>query len=305
MKIIFTNIHKYFVKSILKTLLFSDWLGYKISKKRGRLKNSLSTLDIIEQVLNEQKTAVELKKMIPTADNIILYTPNSTSKFRADTFFTKEPEVLDWINRFGGRGDLWDIGANVGLYSIFCAKKFPRTSVKAFEPSPFNLKLLSRNISANNVSSNIQIMPIALTRSSGFQELLFGSITEGGALNAFGVDFGYDGVKFEANTKISCWGASGDFLINSGIIKKIPTSIKIDVDGIEHYILSGMENILKSKECQSVYIEANRDFKKQYDGICNLLIECGFSKELETRSKILENSTTSKSKNQIWIKGRE
>ena len=42
---------------------------------------------------------------------------NRLVEWRVDTFFTKEPETLEWIDGFEKKDNLifWDIGANIGL----------------------------------------------------------------------------------------------------------------------------------------------------------------------------------------------
>ena len=49
--------------------------------------------------------------------------PNLLCKWRAQTLSTKEPETLEWIDDFPNYAILWDIGANIGLYSLYAAKK--------------------------------------------------------------------------------------------------------------------------------------------------------------------------------------
>ena len=49
--------------------------------------------------------------------------PNSLCTWRYDTFNSKEPETLEWIDSIPGGSILWDVGANIGLYSIYAAKK--------------------------------------------------------------------------------------------------------------------------------------------------------------------------------------
>lgn len=71
--------------------------------------------------------------------------PNALTHYRAKTFSTKEPETLEWLDTIPNEAVLWDIGANVGLYSIYAAKR-GRVRVFSFEPSVFNLELLARNI---------------------------------------------------------------------------------------------------------------------------------------------------------------
>ena len=70
--------------------------------------------------------------------------PNRINYFRSETFSTKEPETLEWINSIPQGSVLWDIGANVGLYSCYAAKARD-CQVFSFEPSVFNLEQLARN----------------------------------------------------------------------------------------------------------------------------------------------------------------
>jgi hypothetical protein len=67
-----------------------------------------------------------------------LYTPNHICAFRHNTFSSKEPEMLEWIDEYGDEGTFYDIGANIGIYSLYYAKS-KTGSVYSFEPSVFNL----------------------------------------------------------------------------------------------------------------------------------------------------------------------
>ena len=87
--------------------------------------------------------------------------PNALNRYRVESFSTKEPETLEWIDRFPDDAVLWDIGANVGLYTIYAAKKGIR--VFAFEPSVFNLEVLARNIFINGVGNQVTIIPLPLS----------------------------------------------------------------------------------------------------------------------------------------------
>ena len=93
-------------------------------------------------------------KPINVLDNEIkFFVPNQLLNWRVDTFFTKEPETLEWIDNFEKKENLifWDIGANIGLYSIYNSLKNPKSTTIAFEPSSSNLRVLTRNISINNL----------------------------------------------------------------------------------------------------------------------------------------------------------
>lgn len=68
---------------------------------------------------------------------IKFYCPNNLSLWRAETLLTKEPETIEWINSFGEGCVFWDIGANVGIYSMYAALK-TKANVLAFEPAASN-----------------------------------------------------------------------------------------------------------------------------------------------------------------------
>ena len=50
---------------------------------------------------------------------------NWITKYRARTFNDKEPEMLDWVDENLLDEDVFfDVGANVGIYSIYAALKY-------------------------------------------------------------------------------------------------------------------------------------------------------------------------------------
>ena len=95
---------------------------------------------------------------------IKFFVPNQLLEGRVDTYFSKEPETLEWIDSFQEKENLifWDIGANIGLYSIYNSLKHPKSTTIAFEPSSSNLRVLTRNISINNLENNIKVVPKSL-----------------------------------------------------------------------------------------------------------------------------------------------
>jgi len=114
--------------------------------------------------------------------------PNTLIKWRIKSFSTKEPETLEWIDTLPEGSILWDIGANIGLYSIYAAQK-KNCRVYAFEPSVFNLELLARNIYLNKLSNKICIVPFALSDGLSISSMRMTSTEWGGALSTFGKEF--------------------------------------------------------------------------------------------------------------------
>lgn len=204
---------------------------------------------------------------------IKFFVPNQITNWRVDTYFSKEPETLEWIDGFEKKDNLifWDIGANVGLYSIYNSLKNPKSTTIAFEPSSSNLRVLTRNISINNLEKNIKVVPIPLTNKENiFQDMNEGHFLEGGALNIFGEKYDYEGKDFKPNMKYNLLGTTMNYFIENSILD-IPDYIKIDVDGIEHLILEGGDKFLNNEKVKSLSVEINENFKEQYDNILNLM----------------------------------
>lgn len=235
--------------------------------------------------------------------NMQFFTPNSLCNFRADTFSTKEPETLSWIEEFGGNNAvLFDVGANVGLYSIYHSKVNKGQTI-AFEPSFFNLKLLTKNININNCQELITVVSNPLSSVIGINNFSYGNTDEGGALSSFGVNFGYDGKIMQKQITLKVLGMSLDWMLKHKLITQIPNLVKIDVDGIEHIILEGAKETLSHKDCKSVLIEVNDDFSQQVAGVRELLKSYGF----ELRDKLHGDMFNSSGRfshnfNQIWVK---
>jgi len=225
------------------------------------------------------------------------HAPNSICQWRAKTFWEKEPETLAWIDAYGGSGALFDIGANVGLYSVYYAVTKPGR-VYAFEPSVFNLAILARNVHVNHVAKKIHIVPNPLSSANGFADFAVQSFEAGGALSAFGVAHGQDGKPLQPVMTYLTHGFTLDGLMDRGVLEP-PALIKVDVDGIEHLILKGGEKTLARPDCRSVLIEVNEQFVELSSVVTDVLTAAGFKRH---ESEQATAGNLSKSGNQIWSK---
>ena len=232
-----------------------------------------------------------------------IFTPNWICRYRADTFSSKEPETLEWIENSEGDGNgiLFDIGANVGLYSIYYAAS-NKGKAYAFEPSVFNLAQLVKNIYENNLQDKIKIVTNPLTNENQFSDFTLSSIEEGGELSAFGVDYGHDGKIIKKLLAYKTLGLSLDFLLHNRIITDYPNLIKIDVDGIEHLILAGAVNTLKHPSCKTVLVEIDESFAEQAKSATKILLDCGFKLKEKKQSEMIALGKYAGIFNQIWVK---
>jgi FkbM family methyltransferase len=226
------------------------------------------------------------------------FVPNPLNKARIDTFATKEPETLEWIDAIPRGSVLWDIGANVGLYTCYAAKARD-CRVYAFEPSVFNVELLARNIFLNGLVDRATIIPLPLSDAIRVNGLRMTTTEWGGALSTFGEAYGHDGRPFEPVFEFRTLGISMDEMAALGIER--PQYIKMDVDGIEHVILAGGTAVLA--QARGVLIEVNDDFAQQAAGCAEALTRAGLTLRDKRHSDLIEGSVFQSAFNQIWVRG--
>jgi FkbM family methyltransferase len=291
-----------FKRIIKRILLFPLWAFSK----------AFNLYDAVLSNIFPQLKGVGRQKLIDYIDNDInltkhdstsfqLYTPNHICNFRHTTFSTKEPEMLEWIEEYGG-GVFFDIGANIGIYSLFYAQ-VKAGNVYSFEPSVFNLRQLAKNISVNKLSERITIVSNPLSETTGIAKFINGSADEGGALSAFGVEYGHNGEPIISDIAYSVLGFSLDDLFEKNVLTETPSLIKIDVDGIEHLILKGATKTLKLEKLKSLFIEVNDDFREQAHQVKNILESAGFALKEKRHSEMVDGSEmVGRTYNQIWVR---
>ena len=219
------------------------------------------------------------------------FIPNNLIKWRIDTFYSKEPETLEWINNFSKKNvTFWDIGANIGLYSIYAALIHKNIKVICFEASSNNLGVLARNISINHLTNRIYINPFPLSNKENKYLLMKEKdFIEGGALNTFGENLNFEGKKFSSDNSYRVYGTTINYLIKNKILE-IPDYIKIDVDGIEHLILEGGNKYLNNKKIKSISIELNENFSEQLNKVIKIMNKSKFIFKQKKHAKYLDSS---------------
>ena len=240
------------------------------------------------------------KTIVKKNFKIKFYVPNELCEFRVNTFYSKEPETLDWIDSFKDNTIFWDVGANVGLYSCYAALK-KKVKIIAFEPSVFNLEILAKNIFINNCVEKINIISLPLGENSKFNKFRMSNTFQGGALSSFDKNIDWKGDKIDSIFEYTTLGSSVDDLANNYKLE-YPDYIKIDVDGLEHIILKNAKNVLKNTK--EILIEVNDNFNDQAVSVKKILDESGFKMIKKIHSEYIDNNKEGfeKTYNQIWIK---
>jgi FkbM family methyltransferase len=290
-----------FIRSLLLapvgwTLVYLNLLG-KMRPQWSSIMNDL----IYEETISKTTSIKHVSSGNGSEIDLRIHTPNALCRFRADSFSTKEPETLEWIEQWGRYGAFFDVGANVGLYSLYFAKLFGG-KVYAFEPSALNLGLLAKNIALNELNDQIVVVPIPLTASNVTAPLTLSETDEGGALSTFGATYGHDGLPLMEKMSYQMPGCSLDFLMESGVLPEFPALLKIDVDGIEHLILEGAQTVLRSATLHSILIEVNDEFVELASEVNRQLLNSGFKLESKRHGDMFKQGKYSRTFNQIWVR---
>lgn len=173
----------------------------------------------------------------------------------ADVSFhwSSEPETIEWLDEGMGEGrTLWDIGANIGLYTLWCAKRHPSCRVVAFEPNALTYPILVRHVIANGVADRVTVLPFALSGGPLSIEMFrLSSLLPGAAANQLEIGR-TPPMSFGEVARYAVAATSADHLVELFRLTP-PDLIKIDVDGIEPEILAGATRVLST--VRSVLVE--------------------------------------------------
>jgi FkbM family methyltransferase len=202
---------------------------------------------------------------------LVFATPNARTTWRVETLFTKEPDTIEWIGEFGPADVLVDIGANVGMYTVFAAKTRD-VRVFAFEPESQNYALLNQNIILNGVNHLVQAYCLALCDRTGLDKLYLDELDAGGSCNSYGAPLDFNNRPRAAGFAQGCYATTLDALVAAGSIPP-PTHIKIDVDGLEHRIIAGARATLRHPGVKSALIEINSHLDEHWDIVDFMLAE--------------------------------
>ena len=158
-----------------------------ISKAARRL--AFSTFKFLNTADRGELLEVFVEDMVRTVPvgetTIALYAPFPGLNFRADFLLTKEADTITWIDSFKNGQVFWDIGANIGVYSLYAAVK-RHLRVSAFEPSSANFYVLTRNCQLNGLTERLNAYCMAFAGATKLGFINLASYSMGAGSNQFG-----------------------------------------------------------------------------------------------------------------------
>jgi FkbM family methyltransferase len=232
--------------------------------------------------------------------SIFFYCPGEVPLFRAETMLTKEPETIEWIDSFEEPSVFWDIGANIGIYSLYAALK-PDVKVLAFEPSAFNYHILNRNIEINRMDNRILSFCVAFNDMTRLDHLYMCDTIVGGALSSFAEAMDWQGEHFSAKYKQGMLGFSVDDFIER-FSPSFPNYIKIDVDGIEGKIINGAEKVISDERLRGLLVELDESREEYCQRVFQILKNGGMKLAAKEHSPSFDKGKFASVYNHIFVR---
>ena len=188
-------------------------------------------------------TSFQVKTQSDLILDIFLSSSMDLSYFNANEN-ESHSKILDIIENLT-EGDVFiDIGANIGFFSLLASKKIGESGrVYCFEPSPREFNRLFKNIQLNKRSN---LLPYNIALSDYMGESQFSVSESHTGLNSLSTIHGANNILVPV--------CPGDLLM-SQLKMNTRKVIKIDVEGAEFFVLSGIKKILAQEGIEAVIVE--------------------------------------------------
>ena len=259
-------------------------MGKRLSRALTRLVVGVSAVEkpwrrvdtrlrVVEGLLGEQR--------VETRHGPLIFVTTHTQALQYPReFATREPETIAWIDAFETPCRFWDVGANIGVFSIYAGLR-SGVEVRAFEPAAASYGALCRNIEANRLDHRVQAYCLAISDRTKLGRLNLSATNAGSVFNAFESANDCFGNEIAVAFQQGMVGFSIDGLrCQFGL--PAPNYLKIDVDSIEERILAGASETLRDPELRSVLIEVETADTPRNDRLTEALAAAGFGRTLRS-----------------------
>ncbi|MBI5142592.1 MAG: FkbM family methyltransferase [Nitrospirae bacterium] len=204
----------------------------------------------------------------PDRDLFITVDSQYEKTFRAHAC-AKEPCTADWIRQTAHKGVFYDVGANVGSYSLIAASLMSGETdrVVAFEPAYPNFFKLSENMLLNRLSGRIIPLSVALSSSDHM-----------GMMGLSSTDFGstHGNIRSGVKHSVAVLYSTLDHLVEHYGLP-FPNHMKIDVDGGEMDVVAGGRRTFRDPRLQTVMIEIDESDPGAASAVNGFMLEAGFA----------------------------
>lgn len=234
-------------------------------------------------------------KFLGAASGVKFSVSSPNSVVRVKQGHQKEPMTARWIDNMEPDSCFWDVGANIGLFSIRAGARGIR--VLAIEPLLENVVDFQRTLDINpQIAEKVSLFYGGIYNSDGMFFLSISSPKAGMSGSQFGKDYDQLGAPRLApihRAVVGSTGATLHRLVNRGQGSDCaPNYIKIDVDGQELACLEGLRGFFSLGTVRSVLVETGPSIWGNTQEIRAFFQQVGFhevSSEPTTESGVWQN----------------
>lgn len=217
-------------------------------------------LDLPPSVIGLAGTAASIVPLDYTRHDVRLLVTSEMERRWRTRAAAKEPWTIAWLEEsMSGGGVLYDVGANVGAFSLVAAKLAgTRGTVVAFEPGFASYAHLCSNIVLNGCQATVVPVSLALGSANGVSGFAYRSLDPGQSRHEFrqgrwsAAEADLAGRYVQPVLSMTLDDAVTTFALPP------PNHLKIDVDGGELGVLDGAARTLRTPGLESVLIEIDR-----------------------------------------------
>lgn len=173
---------------------------------------------------------------------------------RNRSFWLRSPLSMEWyplamLKAFVTPASVvWDVGANIGLYSRWLASRLGAGRVVAFEPMSQNLPELRHNIEIGGLTGRVTVVPWALSNRDGELDFQIDDVqSASGSIDLVRqgkASAGRQALRLPPKTE-KVQSRSIDSILGSKELP-VPDVLKVDVEGAESLVLEGGDRFLSS-----------------------------------------------------------
>lgn len=162
-----------------------------------------------------------------------------------------EKDIRGWLATPDTKDIFLDIGANRGIYTVIAPTLFGYQEIHAFEPNLDVVEILNKNIELNSLQNKVQVHHLALGETAGLADFDCDPMHKGGGRI----------VNHRGSHKNQVRVLPLDELEPSIDSTRI-SFIKIDTEGFEFNVLSGMKKTLAAMPLGSTIMIESTDLNK-------------------------------------------
>lgn len=166
---------------------------------------------------------------------------------------------------------IFEIGGNIGYYTLIEASVLDAPTIQVVEPEPTNIDLLQKNVRANGFQDLVDVTQGAISSTTGQTELHLSERS-----NCHTIE-GRSGSTGGQTMQIETW-TGDEFLAEHDIDPADVNVVRMDVEGHEAKIFQGIDAILESPGPTLVFVELHQELLDdgELEGVISKLESNGF-----------------------------